>query len=788
MADKTYIHISELPTLTAVQENTWVAVETDSNEGRKVDLSTLQPGGGGVQSDWNQDDSTQPDFIKNKPTIPSLDGYATEQWVEDKEYLTSADLTGYAKQNEVDEIISTVNDITDVVEENTEDIATLSAAISGLPTQVQSDWAEEDSSDPAFIKNKPDDLDISAGEGISIIEDGSSVTFSVTGNYADATQVNTEIGILSGAIDDKVDVTEFNEAIDDINDNFEYVYRDISAISGSISEQVQSDWAEEDSDNPAYIKNKPEDLDISAGEGISITEDGGSITFAVTGDYADATEVAGKIDTLSGTIDDNFDTLSAAISAMPTQVQSDWTEDDPSDPAFIKNKPTELNMSAGEGISITEDAGTLTFDVTGNYADATEVADDISYLSGAISSIPAQVQSDWTEDDSTDPAYIKNKPADLTMSAGEGISITEDAGTLTFDVTGNYADADEVADNIEYLSGAISSIPTQVQSDWTEDDSTDPAFIKNKPADLALSAGNGIGITDDGTDITISVTAGYEENVIDDIKVAGTSLTVTNKSVNFDMIPAHADVNDRLVTNTDMAAAIADFGGFEVVSADQQGYPNVSDANTRTVYLVQDTAVTGADQYKEWIWKAADPEDPQSTSAWNLIGDTTIDLNGYVQFPGSYTANHLVQFGANDTISDAGYTVSELVNVQSDWEEADSADPAYIQNKPAPLELTGGTYIDITTANNRMTIDADLSAISAGLSLDDYANVQSDWNESDSASDAYIANKPSAVLIPEASPAALGGFAAPTNIMVVTAMPTGTAVNPTTIYLVKEST
>ena len=54
-------------------------------------------GGGGsteqVQSDWNEDDDTSPAFILNKPTIPSLAGYATENYV--NAYVNSS-LTGYA--------------------------------------------------------------------------------------------------------------------------------------------------------------------------------------------------------------------------------------------------------------------------------------------------------------------------------------------------------------------------------------------------------------------------------------------------------------------------------------------------------------------------------------------------------------------------------------------------------------------------------------------------------------------------------------------------------------------
>lgn len=37
-----------------------------------------------IQADWNQTDTTAADYIKNKPTTPSLTGYATETWVSNK--------------------------------------------------------------------------------------------------------------------------------------------------------------------------------------------------------------------------------------------------------------------------------------------------------------------------------------------------------------------------------------------------------------------------------------------------------------------------------------------------------------------------------------------------------------------------------------------------------------------------------------------------------------------------------------------------------------------------------
>ena len=87
-------------------------------------------------------------------------------------------------------------------------------------------------------------------------------------------------------------------------------------------------------------------------------------------------------------------------------------------------------------------------------------------------------------------------------------------------------------------------------------------------------------------------------------------------------------------------------------------------------------------------------------------------------------------------------------NVQSDWDESDSTDDAYIKNKPSiPTKTTDLTndsnFVSdsdyVHTDNNYTSAEkSKLSGIASGAEV----NVQSDWNETDSTADAYIANKP----------------------------------------------
>ena len=97
----------------------------------------------------------------------------------------------------------------------------------------------------------------------------------------------------------------------------------------------------------------------------------------------------------------------------------------------------------------------------------------------------AQVQSDWTEADSTKVDYIKNKPSLATVAT-----------------SGSYAD----------LSNKPSIPSAQIQSDWSQSDNTALDYIKNKPSIPAAglptggNAGQVLCKTDGSTDYAVGWT------------------------------------------------------------------------------------------------------------------------------------------------------------------------------------------------------------------------------------------------------------------------------------------
>jgi hypothetical protein len=293
------------------------------------------------------------------------------------------------------------------------------------------------------------------------------------------------------------------------------------------------------------------------------------------------------------------------------------------------------------------------------------------------------------------------------------------------------------------------------------------------------------------------------ENVITGVSVDNTALVPTNKVVNIDLsnkvdvvdgkglstndydnaatavvanasavIPNDADATNQLVSNSTMQAAIANVGHFEIAPL-VNDEPSVQNPSTKIFYLTKPSTAAATDPYTEWIYTSSSP----SNTAWNAIGSTEIDLDGYAQIPASYTANHIAIFGSNtDVLQDAGVTINDL------------------QGSITGITINGGSEItpiskvvNIPVATNTQGVGTDgamagadkvkLDGIAAGANV----NVQADWSESDSTSDAYIANKPDIVI-----PLSSNAFAKPTNIVVVSAMPASP--DPTTIYLVKEAT
>ena len=510
----------------------------------------------GVQADWEQDDDTQPDYIKNKP-----------------------DLSVYATH---DEVIETVSSVSSVLQEE----------IDNIPEQVQSDWEESDTESPAYIQNKPD-LDIYAtheevntatGDLVNIVSSVSSVlqTNIEEGDTNVLSVVSAVSSVLQNEIDDIPEQVQADwDQTDDTQKDYIKnkpdldIYATVETVSGVSSvlveliddvsaavpeAQVQSDWTETDVDSPAYIQNKP-DLsqyvtDIELVEAISgvtghgdygqfyCPEASGACEMAKTKGTIDVTN-DGKIKLEKGqsyhvtvrgryvqSLPDNVATTIGYIEYITNStinVNVDRTTTDSqyfeisydlyklandvnyyvfftgvSNAGLVKDLFIEIHAIGGAGVSSP---------VSGGGGAEYDAGWGIQILNNVISVnsdiIPEQVQSDWTEQDIGEPSYIKNKPEVMDIYAGQNITLTETASGLEISSYGA-TDTSAVSAIAEaYMEAVTAMIPeAQVQSDWTETDTAEPSYILHKPDEISLYAGTNVSITVSGASAIISASGG----------------------------------------------------------------------------------------------------------------------------------------------------------------------------------------------------------------------------------------------------------------------------------------
>ena len=67
---------------------------------------------------------------------------------------------------------------------------------------------------------------------------------------------------------------------------------------------------------------------------------------------------------------------------------------------------------------------------------------------------------------------------------------------------------------------------------------------------------------------------------------------------------------------------IGKIGSFEVVDLNEKNKPNVNEPSTKIIYLTKEIDSEKSDPYTEWIYN-------DTTSAWECIGETTLDLVNY---------------------------------------------------------------------------------------------------------------------------------------------------------------
>lgn len=370
----------------------------DANGYVTIDLTNA----GKVQSDWDETNSAEPSFIRNKP---DLSIYALKDEIETGVFIgvytgTEETTTPYADYKEAWEdgkavflsyasgtdtlllLMESINDdeilftrtvgsfdgntygtvINYLVKVSSEDVYTFHSSTMG-EEQVQSDWAQTNNQAVDFIKNKPNLAEVATSGSYNDLTDKPTIP---------AAQVQSD---WAQADSSAVDYIKNKPSLSEVATSGDY--EDLTNKPTIPAAQVQSDWAQTNSSSVDFIKNKPN-----------------LATVATSGSYNDLTD---KPSIPSG------------------QVQSDWAQSNSSAVDYIKNKPTLSSVAT-----------------SGDYDD----------LSNKPTIPAAQVQSDWAQTDTTAVDYIKNKPAEMEtkpLVAGTNIE---------FNSTPQYVEINSVATKI----------------------------------------------------------------------------------------------------------------------------------------------------------------------------------------------------------------------------------------------------------------------------------------------------------------------------------------------------
>ena len=210
-------------------------------------------------------------------------------------------------------------------------------------------------------------------------------------------------------------------------------YSDLTGKPTIPAEQVNADWNA--TSGKAEILNKPTIPTVNDAT-LTIKQDGtvkGTFTANQgTNQTIEITSPAPEYQILSISNDTIFLTNGGFV-----KVNVNWDN--------VANKPS---FSA---VAFTNEYG----DLSNRPTQLSEFTNNQGFITAA--DVPAQVQSDWSETDSTSMAFIHNKPTIPTVPTNLS-SFTNDEGFIT-----------------------AADIPAQVQADWEETNTTSGAYIQHKP-------------------------------------------------------------------------------------------------------------------------------------------------------------------------------------------------------------------------------------------------------------------------------------------------------------------
>lgn len=291
----------------------------DYTNEEKAKLSSIADGAEvNVQSDWNETDNTQDDYIKNKP----------ENLVQDANYVHTDNNYTSTEKNKLNTIAE------------------------GAEVNVQSDWNQSDNTKDDFIKNKPQNL----------VQDANYVHT----DYNYDSNAKSIVDGVNAALNQKVDkITGKGLSTNDYTDDEK---GKLNGIATGAEVNVQSDWNETNTTKDEYIKNKPT-LGSAAAKNFVISVMEGSNDLVTSGAVQEAISTSeAKVYKPSGN-----KTCAELVSSLLVLANLgnvyNITDDGVTTDDFVEGAGKPIR--AGYNVAIVEISGVYKFDILGGMVDLT---------------------------------------------------------------------------------------------------------------------------------------------------------------------------------------------------------------------------------------------------------------------------------------------------------------------------------------------------------------------------------------------------------------------------------
>lgn len=600
------------------------------------------------------------------------------------------------------------------------------AAVTGQPiSQVQSDWIQQDDTKVDYIKHKPRQVNLVAGDHIAIEQQDLDVIISATG-IGDTYTAGQYISIQNNTIA----ATGLQPAGNyltpaDLNGyaTEQYVDDAVAAVTGQPISQVNSDWLA--TSGVAEILNKPDVFQLIAGDNIDITASGNDLVISASSDATKA-YIDERIDAATGmipdvsdlatktevqTVDAKVDAVSAAIPTLPSEEEVEFEELNLSDYALASAIPDISDLATKSELAAVEseipDISNLATKAevqaaTGMIPDVSNFAtnDDVQYVQEQIDQLVAATgdylqASDLdgyaTEQDLSDAIdTVTDMIPDISDLATKSELAAVEAEIPDISNLATKTELDAVDAKVDAVSAAIPTLPQEEEVEFEELNLSDYALASAIPDISNLATKTELAAVESEIPVVTGFATKTElqevEAEIPDISNLATKAEVQAAT---GMIP---DISD-LATKTEVQTVDAKV---DAVSAAIPTLPQEEEVEFEELDLSDYALASAIPDVSDLATKselsAVEAEIPDvsnlATKSEVQAVDAKIDAVS-AEIP----ETEEIEFEEVD-LSDFALASAVVTPVQSDWNVTATGDLAYIKNKPSDdrfVPSTAGT-------------------------------------------------------------------------------------------------